>query len=372
MAHTHALVIGVSHYDELPGPEDDGEPSTFGLRSLQSAATSAAHFARWLVAEYNMPDAPLAQDLRLLLSPSAGERTRLTAGENTVPPATYACVREAIDAWHEDCFNDPAGVAILYAAGHGVWKNPLSSGTLLLQDFAADRKRIMENALDIPTVHGAMGAVAGPARQFYFLDACRNHTDVPGELLAEPGLPGWTAPIRHHARTAPIYFSAAADTTSYGIPNGSTVFSEALLEALRWDAIDLGDDGDWIVKDHDLGPPIIQRVADIAEQRGAEQAADTGGRFGGLPFHICLNPPEVPIALSVAPPGASAAARCSLILGQQEIVSKHPSPVKRNVPAGNYLLRVTIDPPDRRFKDFDDSWLIRPAKSAQREVEVSA
>jgi hypothetical protein len=319
-----------------------------------------------------MPDAPLAKSVRLLLSPSAEEQKAFDTVERKAPPATYARVKKAIDGWRNDCFDDPAGVAILYAAGHGVWRNPVQAGTLLLQDFAADPARIMESALDIPTVHYAMGAAGGPQRQFYFLDACRNHVDVPGALLADPGLPGWTGSIRNYAKTAPIFFSAAAGTTAYGIPGEATVFSQALLEALTRAGIDLDEDGEWVVRDSTLGPPIIRQVAELAEARGTEQAAATGGTSSGVPFHICRAPPDVPITLSVAPPEAEPAARCTMRLDQRDVLTKSKVPVKETVPAGNYLLRVTINPPDQRFSDVDEAWLVHPAHSTERKIEVAA
>ena len=71
---THALVVGVSRYTNLPV---DGEAppvanETFGLRHAKTPATSAWVFARWLESTYNNPAAPIGT-IRVLLSPSDWE-----------------------------------------------------------------------------------------------------------------------------------------------------------------------------------------------------------------------------------------------------------------------------------------------------------
>src|SRR4051794_29088191 len=73
---THALVIGVSSYDNLPQREE-GPKGPWELVELESAATAALYFAEWLNERYNSGEGAPLQSLRVLLSPSDNERKRL-------------------------------------------------------------------------------------------------------------------------------------------------------------------------------------------------------------------------------------------------------------------------------------------------------
>src|SRR5690242_13546377 len=106
------------------------------MQQLESAAITAAEFARWLHDEHNIPDAPL-RSIRLLLSPSNAELDGLSEREREAPRACMANVESAVCAWVETCRSDTGNVAVLYAAGHGIATTSVEPGILLLEDYGA-------------------------------------------------------------------------------------------------------------------------------------------------------------------------------------------------------------------------------------------
>lgn len=370
MTATRALVIGVSHYDHLPGPTGATHERTFHLRRLKSAATSATHFAAWLRSEYRAPHAPLAE-VRLLLSPSPSERKRLAGEDKRAPAATAANVRAALDDWRKECLGDPDGVAILYAAGHGVLLNPIDTGILLLQDFASDPARLLENAVSIPGIRGGLADAAAPKHQFYFLDACRVRPELASRVtLADAGLPGWDRPLREHAIASPILYGAAADTLAWGAAKRGTIFSQALLEALRVGAVEPGRPAGWVVTDTSLIPPVMARVRELAAEHGVEQTAAVGGQPGGVPFHVFAEPPPARVRLSVAPAQAQDVAYFSLSTEGRSLVERRRGPVTKVVPAGNYVVKVAIDPDTPPFAPHEAAWFVRPTGPEEQVLEV--
>src|SRR5688500_4570859 len=97
----HALVIGVSYYDHLPRPNEFPPlgRETLQLCQVETPATSAYNFAKWLRDKYRNPAAPLAT-LRVVMSPSLAELQDidgLKAVSDKVPVALTAHVEQAMD-----------------------------------------------------------------------------------------------------------------------------------------------------------------------------------------------------------------------------------------------------------------------------------
>ena len=178
MPTVHALVIGVSAYDHLPG--GSGPPCDAallgGLQQLTAAATSATRIALWLRNSFDFPNVQLGS-VRLLASPSPNEAP--LPDKVTPPPATYDEVRKAITGWLKDARASVGNVTVLYVAGHGI-QTSSEGGILLLQDIGApDSLRILERAIDVASVRVGMVAdpneadTSTPEVQYYFYDACR-------------------------------------------------------------------------------------------------------------------------------------------------------------------------------------------------------
>jgi hypothetical protein len=373
---THAFVLGVSRYAHLPKrPQDPVSDETFGLRQLESAATSAVRFARWMTESYNRPDAPL-RDLWLLLSPSARERRSLSDEEREAPAATRDEVRAALDEWKAACEADRDGIAVFYASGHGIVLGPHEGGIVLLEDFNAEPDRRMERTLSVVDARSGLAGPDAPKRQFWFLDACQPLPERRGGIeLRSAGLPGWNGHIPEHTDVSPIFMSAATGTLAFGKPGKGTLFSEALEDCLGLRAVGLGDDGDWVINDTTLGRRLKERVAALAQDASAAQAADFGGRPGEVPFHVLPTPPRVPVTVSVAPDAARTRAFGTLTAGPDGTVFRRESlqrPVTRTVAAGNYILQVAIDPPADTFADKELPWFIAPNRPDVLEVAVGA
>jgi hypothetical protein len=372
---THALVLGVSRYAHLPKrPQDPVSDETFALRQLESAATSAVRFARWMTESYNRPDAPL-RDLWLLLSPSAKERRALSDEEKGAPAATRDAVRAALDEWKAACEADREGIAVFYASGHGIVLGPHEGGIVLLEDFNAEPDRRMERTLSVVEARSGLAGPDAPKRQFWFLDACQPLPDRRGGIeLRSAGLPGWNGHFVEHTDVSPIYLSAATGTLAFGKPGKGTLFSEALEDCLALRAVGLDDAGDWVINDTTLGRRLKERVAALAQEANAVQAADFGGRPGEVPFHVLPSPPRVPVTVSVAPDAARTCAFGTLTAGPDGTVFRQESlqqPLTREVAAGNYILQVAIDPPADTFADKELPWFIAPNRPGSLEVAVA-
>ena len=371
---THALVLGVSRYAHLPKrPQDPVSDDTFALRQLESAATSAVRFARWMTESYNRPDAPL-RDLWLLLSPSARERRPLSDKEKAAPAATRDEVRAALDEWKAACEADREGIAIFYAAGHGIVLGPQEGGIVLLEDFNAEPDRRMERTLSVIDARSGLAGPNAPKRQFWFLDACQPLPERRGGIeLRSAGLPGWNGHIPESTEVSTMFMSAATGTLAFGKPGKGTLFSEALEDCLGLRAVGLDDAGEWVINDTTLGRRLKERVALLAQEANAEQSADFGGRPGELPFHVLADPPRVPVTVSVAPDAARGSALGTLTAGPDGTVFSGQSlaqPVSVTVTAGNYIVQVAINPPAAGFSDTSLPWFIAPNHPPDLQVAV--
>lgn len=357
---THALVVGASKYEFLtedgsPGP--DGR-QTFGLRQVRTPATAAFRFGQWLESTYRNTAAPLGT-VRLLLSPSDQEKQEvpeLAALPTEVKPATRDEVQQAVDAWCTDCGTSTDNVAILYAAGHGIQMSPDDGGIVLLEDFAKELN-VLNHSLDVGAVRRGMAGATMAQRQFYFVDACRVRPEAAVQfqtLGSGAGLPGR---FEGRPRVSAVYFAATPSTLALGAPGQGTLFVQALLECLNTSlGVDdhVQDDGSWAVTTTTLVRELPKRVRELAAVHGAEQSATTGGQLEDVPFHVLPGPPDVPITLQVSPPDAVACARARLFDPQAAEIFTGESfapTITRQVPAGQYLLDVTIQPPTPPFKE---------------------
>ena len=357
---THALVVGVSRYEFLtedgsPGP---GGRETFGLQQVKTPATSAFLFARWLESTYRSPTAPLGT-IRLLLSPSEWEQENVPdLAEIPVEaiPATRANVEEAVSEWFAACSTNADHVAILYASGHGIQMSPDDGGIVLLEDFARFPS-VLDFSLDVGAVRKGMAGPTMAQRQFYFVDACRVRPEAALRFQTLGSGVGLPNPFAGTARVSAVYFAATPSTEALGAPGKGTLFVQALVDCLDT-ALGVDDhvqpDRTWAVTATTLVSALPKRVRELAEAFGAEQTATTGGQLEDVPFHTLEGKPQVPIAVGLAPDGAAAVALGRLFDPQAGDLFEGEAfapTIAREVPAGNYLLEVRLQPPTPPFKD---------------------
>lgn len=282
---SHALVIGVSHYRHLVGSEDPharrgNDP--LGLEQLRSTALGAYHFARWLVDEYAMRNTVM-DTVRLLLSPSAGERKQepgIQAGLDTgaIQLATFSNVKKAVAAWKADCDFSFRETALFYAGGHGI-RDVRDVCHVLLEDYAAPDQDILAHAIHMKSLLSNMAYVMART-QFYFVDACQvqplqalsGYSASPDELGSRPLLNVRPHPITEQ-RTAAVYYSASPKTYGYEAPDrNGTLFSKALLQCLRRFGAQ-PDSGyrNWQVAVGSLIVALQDRIRRAAQEVGLEQ-----------------------------------------------------------------------------------------------------
>jgi len=133
-AATRALVIGVGHYPSLPGGDGHQMKKPEGLQQLQSPPVSAREFARWLIANYQSVDRPLAT---VQLHISEKDATSFiyevdrVVHERQPQLADMATVKAAIRHWYTLGNENPDDLMLFYFGGHG-----LCEGALLISSSA--------------------------------------------------------------------------------------------------------------------------------------------------------------------------------------------------------------------------------------------
>jgi hypothetical protein len=312
------LVIGVGGYRHLEGGEEPGEQN-LGLGQLTSPALSARAIADWLLEEFNNPDAPLGT-LELLISPppkpKRGRRAprgveRARRAARDVEPATMANVEAAFRRWFNRCNADEGNVALFFFCGHGVRKTNLF---LLLEDFGADPLQLFHNAIDFEGVHRGLASQCRARVQCLFADACRQVAPEVLELIDPRGesfLDG-----RHDVffpEDAPLFYSTMPTQSAYGLSDEPTLYTQALLCALRGGAgRKVGDR--WVVTTSYLQGGILAAMDRISRQQGIEDQEPTSGGHlsGGSVINVLPQEPLVAVKVSLRPLPAAERAVLSL------------------------------------------------------------
>jgi hypothetical protein len=363
-ARTHALVIGTSYYEFLPQTDEEASPAdreTFGLRQTKTPATSAWRFANWLKDSYNNPEAPLGT-VRLLASPSEYEKQNVQGLANlpqTVLPATRDNVEEAVDEWHQAANRDPNNVAILYTSGHGIQLSKDEGGIVLLEDFARRANAPLDHALDVGSVRRGMAGPTMAQKQFYFVDACEVR---PKEAINYQSLGdgvGLANPYEGAARCSAVYYSASPSTEALGEAGKGTLFVQALMECLELGAVDdhVHENGRWVVTTSTLMRVLPGCVSELAQRFNQQQMPTTGGQLADVVFHVLPGQPVVPVILELDPADAAQCAVARLWDGITADASvfedqRFTPTLTHPVPAGHYVLTVSMDPPSQQFREL--------------------
>ena len=333
----HALIIGVGAYRHLPGGSDPVTHHTLGLQQLTGPPVSARAFATWVTADLAHPTAATGS-VELLMSP-AEEWVGPDGVSRPIETPTLANVKQAFDRWYDRCDEDADNVALLYFCGHGVERE---SQYLLLEDFGASDRRIMENAVDIGATYRGL-ARCKAREQFIFIDACREtpfallqRLDArDAEVLIAPELSG-----DQRTNTA-LMFATSGGHKAYGRPQEQTEFTKWLLRALRG----LGgrkSGAHWTV---DVAG--VQAAVDwLARRSDSPPQRPTSYVTGGGALHVCAGPPVVPVAVRCTPTEASQGA-----VAQLAPSAGAPVPPQAanggwdfDVPADIYTLQVSFPP----------------------------
>ncbi|RWP51088.1 caspase family protein [Mesorhizobium sp.] len=247
---THVLVVGVGHYPR----------SEFG--DLTSPTISARTVAGWFqglaadgvtqLQDGFMNSVKPLGSLALLLSDPEPESSTATAsfGSFTVPRATMANMKNAVDAWLLRARAHRDNMAILYLCGHGLLDEKHTAFVLEDRDDG-DTNDVTNGLIDIDVFIGRLAKL--PIRsQLLLFDCCRSETalgvpdgDQIGEAFIKP--PASAGPdIQQMALFATLPKAVAA-----GLVNRASLFAESLLMALRHAGADRKG-GSWVVDTVDL------------------------------------------------------------------------------------------------------------------------
>ena len=345
---THALVVGVSHYPYLSGPEASAFGTDFGMVDLTSAANSASGIAAWLLGEFSRPERPLAT-LRVLLSPAEGETLHpaLVAAMGEPTPATREAVEDAFAAFKADCKANPDNFAFVYIAGHGV-QLTTSASVVLLQDFAhPDHGEELIGAIDVAGCHRGLSGGSYPNHQIWFADACRQVPAVARRFESMLGALSASKPVGDVEASA-LILAAGPRETAFAEVDGTSLFSQALLWALRGGSAEPSRDSDtgWWVRAGTLGQDLQDRIDLLTAAHAVRQQVEPMGRIAPVVVQRFPGPPECEVEVTLEPPDAAPPPSVHVLLnGDQEIPLQGGWPLRGRLPAGFYLINVDVEPP---------------------------
>ena len=371
---TRAVVIGVSRYPSVDGPEATERGRGSGLRSLTGAARSAAAVALWLLDEHDDPHAPLGS-LTVLLSPTPGELDDTVVARLGPPtPATRDAAAAALTGLYDACVDHRDDRVFVFVAGHGA-QVTTSDVTLLLEDFGAGprSRKHLAAGVDLKEVHAAFQDDALPRRQAWFVDACREPSTATWEYaeMSAPAL--FDIRRRGVVDSSPLYLSASTGTAAYSSVGGLTFFTEVLLDGFRGAAAAPSSDavGDWVVTVSSLGTHLAEEVRSRAAARGREQLVEVTGKANPAVLHHLPEPPQVVLRVELTPDAAHRLSAASLY-GDRAVRLRGPCrtwPAEWTVAAGLYTLKVDTAPPYESIP-FQPLSLVPPRHVAPVSVEA--
>ncbi|KQW43170.1 MULTISPECIES: caspase family protein [unclassified Ensifer] len=316
---THALLIGVSEYTQLPAYNEPPNPETFNLKRLASCALSAWEICRWLEANKDSLVCPLGT-IRLLMSPSELEKSAFESIKasregwlNLEPSGVDAAdwthfVPEAL-AWRTDTARaNKKGTSFFYYSGHGLRRNgsdlitladfgdPLAGGRLL-RSFELVSNFVMGMA---PTDDRRDMA----RNQFYFVDCCR-------EDIVDSAYPGtvWGTLSGRDDRATPVFMASYPGAVAMAIRGKPTDFCHALLKCLPIGTDAATPDDQWIVTSFSLNRALEAYFTKLGT---GQYAPGTGISFRDVPLHRLPGPPPVEFNLVIKPSNAVGGTTVSL------------------------------------------------------------
>lgn len=348
---THALVIGVSDYPFLAGPGASDFGAAFGMESLTSAARSASGIAAWLLGEFRKPEAPLAT-VRALFSPAPGEELHpgvvdaLTAAGGATP-ATREAVERALSGFKADCRSNPDNFAFVYIAGHGV-QLTTSASVVLLHDFAdPSHGEELVGAIDVAGCHQGLSGGPYPRHQVWFADACRQVPAVARRFETLVGALSASKPVGDVEASA-LVLAAGPRETAFAEVGGTSLFSQALLWALRGGSAEPSRDGDpgWWVRAGTLATDLQDRIDVLTAAHAVRQLVEPVGRSAPVVVQRFPGPPECDVEVRLSPPDAAPPPTAHVLRnGNEEVPLPGGWPLRGRLPAGLYLIDVDVQPP---------------------------
>lgn len=356
---THALVIGVGEYPHLIGGAAPAS-ATDGLRQLSSPPVSARAFARWLLSDYRCPGKDLASLSLLTSEPAPTPFTDPRTGDQR--PVATAGVKEivtAVRAWKERGDSSADNRLFFYFCGHGISEG--DDMALLAREFSLDDPNPLEGALDFRRLVDGLRKCRA-SQQIYFVDACRASSDVlisqsGGAYAGQVPFLGGMRPLEWPRRDAITYYATLSGDLAYARPGTVSLFTEAMLRALRGAGSDDADGAWWVNTSrlheaitHFMNQPVFAGTA-AGVQVPAVSAMPV------FPLHHVADGPLVPVYVGCVPSEANASAEFVCRQGGQERCHRTPAEIDPNdptkvwlvdLPAGSYEFEARLAPNDCR------------------------
>lgn len=255
---THALVIGVGQY------------SSNRLSSVTSPPIAARAITAWLLdavlsrdsTGFNNPACPLGSVATLLSEQPSGGLSELEGA--FVPRANFQNVKAAIRAWVARGRTHSDNLLFLFIASHGESFGRRTA--VLLEDYGTDEDDVTAGMTEIEQFVEALSNVV-PKAQLLIFDCCRMPTQLGlrfdqefGSRLLNPSSSHDSVGHRPH-----VLRSTGLGTEAYGQKNAPTLFTQALVEALRGLAASPNDR--WTIDTYGLGQ-ITARLLELRTRHG--------------------------------------------------------------------------------------------------------
>ena len=374
----HALIIGVSAYPHLPGGTGQAGDTTFGLSQISSAAATASRFCEWLVQYQHQLPAPLAT-CQVLLSPAPHETTITPADNATIDRATRAHVSKALYDWRTYAQTHPDNVTFFYFAGHGI-QSSVSSGLLLLEDFAAPQQHSHTNTVALHNIvagmHCSHSRPIMAQTQCYFIDACRTFPNELQKFSPSDAPPIFDIELSSHiqdTRCIPIFFATAVNGEAHAQKWDTSFFGMAVLQCLQGGAaIPVYEDAQghvqWKITISSLLEGINTHLDMLTSDNLKEQVCLLGGQTSRETFLLHLdNAPSVEVTFELLPNDAHSLAHVSVRDHQLNVIMDLPAPVTPHpyqctLPAGMYHVTAEITPPNPIYKSYSHMTQVFPPK----------
>lgn len=312
---THVLIVGVGHYPHL-----GNHIQIPGLEQLESPPRSARELTRWFLEEFRHSKRPLAS-LFLLLSEQqpaplhwtdAGGQRRILAApghrsildprpDDTVALADWNNFKQASLDWRARGHEHAQSQMIFFFSGHGLGLG--AEAGLLLENFGDDPLGAFTGVVNVNQMRQA-ATLAQARNQTWFIDACRKSPGnvSPDMYLGQSPIQSGRVPPNWPRCANPIYHSTLRDMEAYARPQGLTLFTDALLGALRGGGADTPGDGSWRVETGQLMSGLGEPMKFAARSVGKLQIAGADGISED--FVLCELPgaPEVPTFVECSSP----------------------------------------------------------------------
>jgi hypothetical protein len=253
----HALVVGVGQY------------ASSTLPPVTSPPLSARAMVGWLLdgalrrdpKGLTNPVTPLGSLAVLLSEKPDGGRSEVEGAP--VPRASFANVKAAVREWTARARTHPANMLLLFVASHGESFGRRTA--ILLEDYGRDHDDATAGMTEIEQFVEALAEIE-PENQLLLFDCCRTPTALKlrydqrfGSTLVNP-------PARDGLPRRPyVLRSTGLGSESYGRKNRPTLFTEALLDALKGLAASQNDC--WAIDNFELGK-IVTRLIGLHVREG--------------------------------------------------------------------------------------------------------